>query len=535
MFKKVNLYFHTLRYLKFKQVKYRFFYFFRSEWRKINKFKYDFFSQTPKAYIPQFSESIASPITYIGINHFKFLNLEKKFETEVDWDFTEFGKLWTYNLNYFEFLNQKDFVKENGLCLINDFTSKLPHLKNALEPYPISLRIIFWTKFFIKLNESTQKVKPEIFASIYHQGKILESSLEYHLLGNHLLENGFGLFFNAYLFHDKSFYSKAKRILNIELKEQILNDGGHFELSPMYHQIILFRLLDCINLAQNNTYFEDNFLQFLEKKAELMLSWLNQITFENGDIPLCNDASNGIAPNSKSIFDYADRLKIPKTITPLTTSGYRKFLEKNYECIIDVGNIGPDYIPGHAHSDTLSFELYVKNEPFIVDTGTSTYEKNAQRQSERSTSAHNTVQIGNIEQSEIWGGFRVARRAKARIIKETKKSVEATHDGYKKINTNHSRIFNFLESEIEIIDTISNSLNIGHAYFHFHPEVEIINLVDACASLKTIITTKGILEFENALQVEIMSFKYALEFNKLINSKKLVVKFRNKLVSKILI
>ena len=65
-------------------------------------------------------------------------------------------------------------------------------------------------------------------------------NIEYHILGNHLLENGFSLFFGAYYFQDEKFYVKAKKILTDELDEQILEDGAHFELSSMYHQIMLF-------------------------------------------------------------------------------------------------------------------------------------------------------------------------------------------------------------------------------------------------------------------------------------------------------
>ena len=50
------------------------------------------------------------------------------------------------------------------------------------------------------------------------------------------------------------------KILSKELNEQILEDGGHFELSPMYHSIILEDLLDIINiltvysLSKNSKY-----------------------------------------------------------------------------------------------------------------------------------------------------------------------------------------------------------------------------------------------------------------------------------------
>ena len=71
--------------------------------------------------------------------------------------------------------------------------------------------------------------------------------------------------------------------------------------------------------------------------------------------------------------------------------------------------LGADYQPGHSHSDTFNFELYVQKFPLIVDTGISTYEKNEIRQKERSTLSHNTVMIGDNDQTKVWGGFRVTK------------------------------------------------------------------------------------------------------------------------------
>ena len=80
------------------------------------------------------------------------------------------------------------------------------------------------------------------------------NNLEYHLLGNHLLENGFSLLFGAYYFQDETIYKIAKKIVVSELEVQILADGSHFELSPMYHQILFHRVLDCIQLIKLNTF-----------------------------------------------------------------------------------------------------------------------------------------------------------------------------------------------------------------------------------------------------------------------------------------
>ena len=76
------------------------------------------------------------------------------------------------------------------------------------------------------------------------------------MLGNHLLENAFSLLFGAYYFQDEKLYTKSYDLLISELNEQVLKDGAHFELSPMYHQIILSRLLDSIQLIKLNSDME---------------------------------------------------------------------------------------------------------------------------------------------------------------------------------------------------------------------------------------------------------------------------------------
>jgi hypothetical protein len=188
----------------------------------------------------------------------------------------------------------------------------------------------------------------------------------------------------------------------------------------------------------------------MKEKSEKMLQWINCMTFSNGNIPLFNDAATGIAPSSQQLNDYAIRLGIPsEKIIPqihlnssdsfLKESGYRRFNGSNYECIIDVGQPGPDYQPGHAHADTFSFEIYFHGKPIIVDAGVSTYDKNERRQLERSTSSHNTVQLSSFNSSEVWGGFRVARRSNIISLDEDTGFVRASHDGYKHLGVIHER------------------------------------------------------------------------------------------------
>jgi uncharacterized heparinase superfamily protein len=349
-------------------------------------------------------------------------------------------------------------------------------------------------------------------------------NVEYHILGNHLLENGFSLLFGAYYYQDEKLYSKAKKILTNELEEQILTDGAHFELSPMYHQIMLYRILDSINLVQNNNWKSQELLGLLISKAEIMLGWLNTITYENGDIPLLNDSTNNISPTTKELNAYASALKVNTEKSKLNESGYRKIKNGHYEMIIDVGNIGPDYIPGHAHSDTFNFELYVDGKPFIVDTGISTYESNKRRTLERSTLSHNTVEVNGINQSEVWDGFRVGRRAKIIYLKEDKNYIEATHDGYKGIGVLHTRKFTLHERDIVIEDSIDSSgINTCTAYLHFYPGV-LPKIKD-----NNIILLGIMIIINNADSLEIEEYGYTSEFNRIKKAFKVKILFSDHL------
>lgn len=480
--------FHTVKFLKITQIYFRIFYFLRGKWRKITRFTYPF-SKESTSYPLKLEPSLKSH-PHHSDREFTFLNLTKEFDGRIDWNYKNHGKLWTYNLSYFEYLTEK-----TDLALIHEFIDSMEKLKDPLEPFPISLRGINWIKFLTYFAISDKKIDD----SLYGQYFILLDNLEYHLLGNHLLENGFSLLFGAYYFHDDTLYAKAKEILYHELEEQILDDGAHFELSPMYHQIMLYRVLDCINLVKNNSYQSQELLLLLTRKASVMLGWLENISYRDGSIPMVNDSAEKVAPSSKELSAYAQRLQLAPQILPLSESGYRKIKRDSYECLVDIGNIGPDYIPGHAHADTLHFELHLNQIPFVVDCGVSTYEVNRRRMIERSTTSHNTITVDGKNSSIVWGGFRVAQRAKIIDLYEDTNHIKATHDGYQSIGILHTRIWSFEENAILIEDTLSKEAN-AVARLHFHPDVSEEDIIIRVKSNHPIVFS---------------TYSYAVQFNQL--------------------
>lgn len=450
------------------------------------------------------SKLYADPIPRSQIcreGRFCFLNLTHDFE---GWNYVGNGMLWAYNQNYFDFINQDGFTKQDACRWIDKFIADLPTNKIGLDPYPIALRSINWIKFFCRHPECASQPRLD---SLYSQVKLLEKKLEYHLLGNHLLEDAFALFIAAVYFQDDLLYRKAWRLLKGQLTEQILPDGAHYEQSPMYHCILLDRLLDCLNISLPSPYTtaaSDD----LKRMAVMMLGHLESIVWEDGTIPLLNDAAYGIAPEPNEIFGYARRLGLEWTALPMTACGYRKMKAGYMEAVVDIGNMASTYQPGHSHADTFNYELRLDGKPYIVDTGISTYNKTERRQQERSTRAHNTVVVDGRDSSEVWGGFRVGRRAKVSDCQEAYGSsggnvVEACHEGYEKWVR---RRFSSMDETFVVEDWYD-----GDAVSHIH-------LAEGADERR--------IQIDGALTVETGHWAYSTEYNRFREGKELKIAFK---------
>jgi uncharacterized heparinase superfamily protein len=291
---------------------------------------------------------------------------------------------------------------------------------------------------------------------------------------------------------------------------------------------MLFKVLDCIQLVKLNSWKNDDLLNLLKESSSKMLSWLDKVTFNNGDIPMVNDSAFQIAPSSEELLGYGKSLGINRQDIKLSDSGYRMFKNQKYELFMDMGGVKASYQPGHVHSDTFNFILYKNNLPFIVDTGTSTYEKNERRQIERSTSSHNTITIGDHDQTEVWGGFRVAKRAKIVSFTESDNEFSSSHDGYKKIGVIHNRTFITNIDSIHIYDELNKQdVHEQIAHFHFHPSIKNIFIKSTSVFFENLnmeISFKG-----KNISIDKESYRFAHGFNKTENAVKLKVVFESNL------
>lgn len=262
----------------------------------------------------------------------------------------------------------------------------------------------------------------------------------------------------------------------------------------------------------------------------------------DGDISFFNDAAFGIALTPAQLRVCADALGLAVDaladagIHHLEASGYLRIRRDPLLIIFDAARVGPDYIPGHAHADTLSFELSWKTQRVLTNSGTSTYAAGPQRARERSTAAHNTVVVDTENSSEVWSAFRVARRAHPLDLEFERSDgslrIGCSHDGYKRLKGAllHRRAIEVTGSALRVHDTISgHGIHQAAGYFHLHPDVRleettagdwIVLLPDGC---------KLRMRAQNGLRLTREEGEYAPGFGKSIRRSVLVWRVEQRL------
>ena len=249
----------------------------------------------------------------------------------------------------------------------------------------------------------------------------------------------------------------------------------------MYHAAMIEDLLDLSNVAR--AYALEIRPKWLDVVAR-MQGWLRSMSHPDGEVAFFNDSSLGIAPPAAQLAAYAARMNIadgvatPTPLQVLADSGYVSASVGPAKLIGDCAPVGPDYQPGHAHADTLSFELSLFGRRVLVNSGTSVYGVSAERQRQRSTAAHNTVVVDEQNSSEVWGGFRVARRAAVtvhRTVARVPVIVAASHDGYRRLSGRnvHQRTWTLDEHSLSIEDRVSGRFERADAFLHLHPDVRV--------------------------------------------------------------
>jgi len=420
--------------------------------------------------------------------------------------------LWVYHLNYFDFLNAGSLAahspeEQAAFSIMLDWCRANPQGSEiGWDPYPLSLRIVNWLKFLSSRLTSTAQgmnrpptdflgnyepaLHPEteeLIRSVFSQVLTLECRLEKELLANHLLKNLKALLFAGALLGVPGaarWRAMAEELLERELAEQILPDGGHFERSPMYHAQVLEDLLE-IQALYHGMGLKLPGGKLFATEIRAMGEFLEALLHPDGEIPLFNDSALGEVRAPAELIARA-RENAPAAlresrVTALPDTGYGVLRDPatRSALIFDCGPLGPDHQPGHAHCDVLSYELSLHGERVVVDTGVSTYAGGGERDYERSTAAHNTLRIDGEEQAELWGSFRVGRRPRVARLHGASTSryafVSGKHSAYRSQGVIHTRQTILYGRETWVIVDRLGGRGAHHveSFLHFHPNVRV--------------------------------------------------------------
>lgn len=430
MSKKMVLFFHTVKYLKPSQIYFRI----------LNRLKRELYKRkvltikTPKGIVNTIQQDFLIPeldydkeylnrcnIQDLIQDKFTFINITNQENLSQAWNNKELQHLWRYNLHYFEYLFQLAFHYQNETdneryfekykYLICNWIDNNPMpLGDGWHPYTISLRVTNWICTYKVFEEEIVKDKQfenKLIDSLYEQYKYLQYNLEKDVLGNHYFENIKALIIGSLFLKEDNVKNKFIKQLLLQLREQILKDGMHFELSPMYHKIMLEDLIKITYWLKE----EKEYIQLVEY-VQRMLDIAYSFEKNTDKTPAFNDSADGISKvcealisSCKTCFEIQ-----PTPKEELEASGFYIINDNTKKLIYDVGEVCPSYLPAHGHCDALSYELSITGQAVIVNSGTYKYESGEWRNYFRSTKAHNTVVIGDKEQSQYWGSFRVAKR-----------------------------------------------------------------------------------------------------------------------------
>jgi len=417
----------------------------------------------------------------------RFLNRELAFPGSIDWRVANdpgASHLWRFHLHYHEFLEEvgdDDFV-----AIVRDWIASNPpyapgYWFDSWASYALSLRVVVWMQ---QLDRRRPRLPAgfaaELARSLREQILFLESNLELDLGGNHLIKNLKALLFASKCLGSESgarWRARASHLLARELREQIGDDGLHFEKSPAYHAQVFADLIECREVLEPGPLKD-----LLDDRLAAMAQALADTTHADGSPSLFGDGGLHMAYPAGQLLAAWERISGRATIARrairLDAAGFAGLRDGGDLLLVKVGRIAPDHLPAHGHGDILAFEWTVDGHRLAVDTGVFEYADGPRRATSRATASHNTVTVDGADQCEFFGSFRVGRRASVVVerltVAEGALDLTASHDGFARRAGagRHRRTVAGSARAFTIDDDVSGTRGRAEAWLILHPHAK---------------------------------------------------------------
>ena len=392
-----------------------------------------------------------------------------------------------WELNRLQFLPQMAVTNETlARTIITDWLEKKPyvHGPSYLSSMEVALRwiSIYWAVCLFKESLETS-LQQSVTGIALASGKFIESRLSTHSsAGNHLIVEAVGLFWIGKALQKEKigneWIEKARKILWEQVLVQLNPDGTNQEQSFWYLGFVLDALFHYI-LLEDREVIPKQVLERIQKAVGFM----HEMVSSDGSFPDYGDRDDGLVCRVSGtykespfpgllnigafIFDRPDwyrncscankRLafwtgRTPKhsTINETTDKAlvfHDKPQLKTYshggmtlmkrgkgQLLFRHAPLGSGDTCGHGHADALSVLFHWNNVPILIDLGSGQYNGNQDiRNFFRSTIAHNTIEIGGINQAKILGPS-LWEKSYETCLTQTEKTpsffAEAYHTGY---------------------------------------------------------------------------------------------------------
>ncbi|WP_459903701.1 heparinase II/III family protein [Desulfosarcina cetonica] len=440
-----------------------------------------------------------------------------------------------WELNRLQFLPVLALYNEQlALTIISQWLNKNPYQQGPayISSMEVALR---WISIYRALNLAKEKpgktLEKELIGLAVCSGRFISKRLStFSSAGNHLVIEAVGLFWigkaldTAHI--GQKWISLAREILHRETLRQINPDGSNKEQTFWYLGFVVDALFHYLLLE------EKKIPQVLSDRIISALDFINRLITEKGNFPDYGDRDDGFvfrpfldyrepyfqgllnlgakwfqkpewekgagATDIRSTFflikgrrQSEDRTahglhrqteSKPKAIVSTYPNGGVTCIQNGAGCLVfrhaPLG-LAPTY--GHGHADALSILLFWDGIPLFTDIGSGQYNgSQGIRNYFRSTIAHNTIEVGGIDQSVMQGPFMWERPHACRLLcleGDPVPLIEASHDGYRcRLGVTHYRRLTWDSPErILIEDRLDGEETINcRGAFHFGQDCQVV-------------------------------------------------------------
>lgn len=397
-----------------------------------------------------------------------------------------------------------------------------------------AIRLISWIWAYEWIQPAscvTSAFTSQLLHSIYQHLELITQNYSRHSsANNHLIAEATGVFVTTVYFpelkHAAVWRDESHRILVREALLQNHPDGVNAEQATAYHCLVLEYLLLAGLLGEQNGFpFPEQYWQRLEKMMEFIAALMDC----RGRLPHIGDDDNGLLvqlgessvsrarsllATGATLFGRADFAAMAPEFDERTywllggsptrrrsksqpavwkesrafESGYYIMragatADDEVVAVFDCGPLGYGSLAAHGHADALSLTLTVAGREILVDPGTYCYHsEKVWRDYFRSTAAHNTIRIDQVDQSVITGNFMWSEKADA-FLQGWESNAEADvvkgyHTGYLRLTdpVTHQRevAFDKKRHVFRITDRIEAAgEHLVEQFFHFSEACQV--------------------------------------------------------------